>query len=138
MIKLTLFTCLLSLLISCSDRSVHYPQYKVTHIVSDSGMGKPFTIHRQFLSSAKCEKKINYASVYVCTAFVGTATSAEDSVYIVDPCENVPFHLGQVAVLFRPANISNGDTLIVEVPANIIKKIQNRNYLVGNLKMPEE
>jgi hypothetical protein len=96
-------------------------------------MGKPFTIQRQFLSSAKCEKKINYASVFVCTA-MGT----EDSVYIVSPCENTPFHLGQTAVLFRPDNISASDTLIIEAPSEIIKKIQDCNYLIGNLKMPEE
>ena len=133
MIKPTLFTCLLWLLISCSNRSIHYPQYKINFFASDSGMGKPYTIHRQFLSSSRCENKLNYASVYVCTA-MGTG----DSVYIVSPCQNFSFHLKETAVLFRPGNISTGDTLVLEVPAEIIKQIQNRNYLIGNLKIPLE
>jgi hypothetical protein len=133
MSKLFLFNCLVLLLIACSNRSIHYPQHKERITLSDSGFGKPFTIHRQFPSSAKCENRINYATVFVCTA-MGTA----DSVYVVSPCQNAPFHKGEIAVLFRPRNISTGDTLILEVPAEIIKKIQNHNYLIGNLYIPEE
>jgi hypothetical protein len=133
MIKPTLIICLVWLFVSCSNRSIHHPQHKEKIILSDSGFGKPYTIHRQFLSSAKCENKINYASVFVCTA-MGTA----DSVYVVSPCQNTKFRLGTIAVLFRPQNISTGDTLILEASVEIIDKIKKDNYLVGNLYIPEE
>jgi hypothetical protein len=127
MTSIVLFSCV-------NTENDSYVEHKlVIDTMNRSGLGKWYTIEKQFINRNKCKGNKKYASAYVCTM-----GDSADSFVVISPCDDVEFKLKSNAVLFEANNTKTGDSLILKIPIFISSKLTSSSVFIGNLRIPIE
>ena len=131
MAKIGIGICMIICLVSwaCKSDKMRY-RYKLEVNSLDSGVGDMYIIHQQFLSSFQCNEKVKHASVFLCTEAV-----SGDSVFILGICQNHKFDKNSAALLLRARDLRIGDSVIIEVPEDVIGRVKN-NFMIGDFRIP--